>query len=672
MKTNDTLKKNEISTNDSEIQKRERVIARPKSPGVDSNTRASQYNGFVMSNPLGEKKQVTRYIHSPPPAFMDYPKTQNSNLYELDEDEVLTSLKANGYPIYIKECGELNDFGNKLYVSDGISKGYYHWRNTQPVFISAQTGTGKNTFIELELIQTVYDMNYERKKTWNYEPVYDEKILILSNRIALRKQINERLGKIVGETAEVFSYQGLYDNELHWDEYSYVICDECHFFTSDAMFNPHTDLILDKLIRKLHKAVRIYMTSTFGTCMQYIMDKEREYTHNIGEEFRIIPDFLYYKFTRDYSYLNTKYFLKYDDLNDIITESVGAGEKWLIFIDHKRQCKELKNTLLPLINVKQVSNESSSSNDKNYNERTIMVIHSGSKGQDFYEDFILNEKFEQSILITTSVIDNGVNIKDSMVKHIVVTDINKDKVLQMIGRKRVDEGEIVNLYIQLTNIDYLDKLIKGLEVQKHAYHMYDGAYTNSSKQGLKDFQFKYFGGDTKDFKKALHWFYRDLDNPETVHPNKIARDLVENTLLPRYKYIKHRMEVTDSGQELLSQQLSWLNTTIDACEVIVPRYSEEAIANFELYLESLIGETIYYADQKVFRIEFFNEYVKAHGLRAEDLKNESRVKNEGYGPTTINEIINDSIVNMRLKKIPIKVEVNGKEESAFNWKFIGD
>jgi len=59
------------------------------------------------------------------------------------------------------------------------------WEPSQPIIISAQTGQGKNTFIEKTLLLYVRELN--QSKGTNH------KVLILSNRIALRKQILDRL-----------------------------------------------------------------------------------------------------------------------------------------------------------------------------------------------------------------------------------------------------------------------------------------------------------------------------------------------------------------------------------------------------------------------------------------------------------------------------------------------
>ena len=52
------------------------------------------------------------------------------------------------------------------------------------------------------------------------------------------------------------------------------------------------------------------------------------------------------------------------------------------------------------------------------------------------------------ILITTSVLDNGVNIKDSQVANIVLMTEDEDEFKQMLGRRRfASENETINIFI---------------------------------------------------------------------------------------------------------------------------------------------------------------------------------------------------------------------------------
>ena len=239
--------------------------------------------------------------------------------YEIDEDAMLEELKAEGYSLIV---------GNRShrFVSDGIGADYKKWDARNPVFISAQTGSGKNHFLENVLLKHVEALIDQDNNERN--------VLILSNRIALDMQIKNRVEK--SGVARVLTYQSLekfLNNNIKLDKYKYVVCDESHFFTSDSMFNPNTHTILHKIISLFPHAVRIYMSSTFHECLKYIFDMETNSPYHIDEEQAYVkPAFNYYKFERDYSYLDIKYFTHHTepDMLELIIKSVGNGEKWLV------------------------------------------------------------------------------------------------------------------------------------------------------------------------------------------------------------------------------------------------------------------------------------------------------------------------------------------------------
>ena len=89
------------------------------------------------------------------------------------------------------------------------------WACDNPIFISAQTVKGKNHFIQHNLIKKLHDDNvlYNEK----------EKILLLSNRVALNRQNKLALVKILYELGyekpskeiEYYTDQGI--DKLFWD-----------------------------------------------------------------------------------------------------------------------------------------------------------------------------------------------------------------------------------------------------------------------------------------------------------------------------------------------------------------------------------------------------------------------------------------------------------------------
>ena len=620
-------------------------------PRVEATViKPTKQKGFVPTQPfqtldeIWSSKKIQFSNPNKTPVFSYEQKDKNTSGYELEEDTLLHKLKSEGYPVKIKKCSD-------PYVSDGIGIGYELWECEKPVLLSAQTGSGKNTFIEKVLIPYRKELNY----TQNVK----KKILILSNRIALNTQLKSRIENT--GVAKVMLYQSFLnflEFQKSLDQYSHIICDECHFFSADAMFNPTTALILDGIIRKFQHAIRIYMSSTFTDCLRYICDYEKRIYRlfnqklSTGKKTKVSMvndlDFLYYKFDRDYSYLTIGYYSAHMDLKDIILDSIERREKWLIFIDNTKQCQQLKVDLLKY-------SKSRGDGGDMLTEADIMVIDARNKVDTEYIESIKSEKFKCKILISTSVIDNGINIKDAALKNIVVSDISKSKCLQMVGRKRVEVNQQVNLYVQKFDVKHIEKLLEDLERQREAYGLYNRAYCNFSDtknmsweilNAQRAFNTKFYNGEVSDFEDAKHWFFRDNDSPELVKPNDIAVSLLDKVLFPRYRYILERMEKTGDGQEFLKHQLSWFGGTYNEEKDVTLQNSNNAKGEFFEYVNSLHGRVIADEEKMSFRIEFFNQYHVAFDFRDED--NKSRIKKTqkdngsyeyGYGKDVIGKIL---------------------------------
>lgn len=506
------------------------------------------------------------------------------------------------------------------------------WEPRQPVFISAQTGKGKNHFIENTLIPYVRELNIEKNVA--------QKVLIISNRIALRLQIQDRLNGSIDtqdseeatirsykECADVISYQSLLNmldrlkrkqaKENRLSSYTFVICDEAHFFTADAIFNHDTEKILYAIVNTFKDAIRIYMTATPYESLKHIRDYEHKYIEKSING-------VFYHFKRDYSYLDVKYYSQYSELIDIIVESVNMGknsEKWLIFIDDIGQIESFKSIL----------------DECNGMKGKVFAIDAKSKNNRTYQEMIKNEEFAGQIrvLITTSVIDNGVNFRG--IQNIVVSDMSKAKCLQMVGRARVaNEDDKMILYLKRFDEKYVEKRIKYLEKQQDAYHDYELTARTGSFQDK--FIKKYYHGEEKDWKNARHWFGRQQGEQDEIYPNEIARSLVKE-LVESYRVILDEMKRTDEGyplpgQNYLEHQLSWFGKKYDSSNDITladkNKFEKEFIAFLELYVKGnrqMIGKE----DQN----EFSEEFTKLFNAAFQ----QKDPNNRTYGITKMNTLL---------------------------------
>lgn len=489
---------------------------------------------------------------------------------------------------------------DKKHISDVIGEDWlYSWTPKVPVFISAQTGSGKNYFIRNTLIP-----GFLKQKTSEH----DGKILILSNRTALNRQtkllIAETIDKFSGrydkkqvnkikdfsdtgldkleDFGNVFicSYQRLLGNELLKHTYDFVVIDECHFFVSDAIFNQNTEDILNTIITNFKSAIRIYMSATPDAILTKIIEKEypnttvsdlsinANYTNDftvhvnpdalpffikahsnnsynysfhtniylnnfdlngfkistahIADDMHRFRSYSYgqntyqlkndkiawiYDTMRDYSFLNIKYLTMSSSspistIVDMIAENQkrNRNDKWLVFVSTKKQGTILEKELNNLFPKKNISNEpdfaafisASSKMDSGSNSNT-------------YNNIVNKECFDEQVLISTSVLDNGINISDPAVKNIIILNFNRPQFLQMLGRIRTQKESSINLYLnippvsditaqlktyQLILIDYLDfEYSSDSDKQKiHSRLLFSPSYTLNSCWDLNEDQ----------------------------------------------------------------------------------------------------------------------------------------------------------------------------------------
>lgn len=391
------------------------------------------------------------------------------------------------------------------FVEQSLKGEYQTWHYKNPVFIDAPTGTRKTTFVYDYLIPDAIKNN----KT----------ILLVSNRIALREQQKKRVISIAKESSNsmadfryeldsedvancsffgpicVVTYQGLSNllnsttivpaNLSPWfANLKYAVFDEIHFLYSDALFNTSCGYLLDYLPVVFSKAIRVYMTATSWDIREKIIQAEcfQRFHH---QEFNLTPieasvanfnrwNADNYSPTRafQYYYMNTNYdsynlfffdkplsFLNTDkpiscnsdsrkslrSLVSLMNPLPTQENKWVIFIDNKSVGRELQQILLK-------SGVSAAYIDA---EKQIPKAARGKLIQD--------EKFSESVLIATSVLDCGINISDASVKNIAIFSTDRTAFMQLLGRKRLQQGESVNLFVWLPGKAYFREMEKRIE-----------------------------------------------------------------------------------------------------------------------------------------------------------------------------------------------------------------
>lgn len=361
---------------------------------------------------------------------------------------------------------EIIDCSQARYVSEGIGNDYEKWCNHTPVLICAPTGSGKNTFV-LDILAP-------------YVKSRNSYILLLGNRTALNLQQKRILwnrtysnpipDSVLADIEEfenviTLSYQEFGEMaqrqqlpDLLRYGISHVVFDEAHFFLSDARFNANTQFILQTALCLCKDMIRIYMTAT----PRYVKDTICEWEANLFSSIKTYGHMNYniateiksalnhkkscmkqYDFKPNFDNCTFKYFSDWNIIAQQIAQS-NPDEKWLVFINAKQEHKIIEKLL----------------KDNGIKSADIGYTDSSKKGGQCYKEIVSDGFFGQRILITTSVIDNGVTIKDDALKHIVVHSLDSVSAVQMVGRKRRAPDENVTYHFMIPTKDEIAQSIK--------------------------------------------------------------------------------------------------------------------------------------------------------------------------------------------------------------------
>ncbi len=383
-----------------------------------------------------------------------------------------------------------------MYVSEAIGEEYKQWRDGDFVFIDAPTGTGKTTFIYEKIIVKALEDNV------NVLLVSNRIALSMQQKRKIYDIINEHKPEALGTHKKdkiskntifigpvcVITYQSLYGifsaKRFKPDENGakkeqafrdwcskirYAVFDEIHFLYSDAEFNDYCGYLVNYIPFVFKQFIRIYITATSWDIIDYILKyEEHPYTLNSFNPLKSIINprfkhhnydlhFHHYVIKPDYS----KYELKFFDLesaktdinvklvpgasdNDsliskanlrnkriskaaavlnIMNPPPSKDKKWIVFVDSKREGYGLKKIL------------------KEAGISAAYVDRDISDPKKVRNEIIQNEKYSQPVLITTQVLDSGINICDEAVKNIVIFYTDRTEFIQSLGRKRLLSNE---------------------------------------------------------------------------------------------------------------------------------------------------------------------------------------------------------------------------------------
>lgn len=335
------------------------------------------------------------------------------------------------------EILKIGQIGNKVSDIVTISDIKQWQKENAMVFITSGTGSGKTYFVT-EVLEKVVNLNGKQTTP---------KILVLQHRL---NNVNQTRLDSKNKSIKVSTYQSLeanlqfnsVENNIDLNEFDFIVCDECQYFVEDSLFNKSTDIAIYKIMKS--SPIKIFMTATptkIIPTLKMLNDQngyyEKIYEYTIPHSYDYIKNIKYYHSPNRDSKEN---YLKRECA--IIDDVLSKKEKIILFINDKQKASDLYK----LYKTEAMYNCSTYRTENEYPKYAYLVDTFDRK------ECITSAALpkDKSILITTSCMDAGVNIKDKSVKTIVCNNItNTSSIIQCVGRKRiVDKTDFIrDLYI---------------------------------------------------------------------------------------------------------------------------------------------------------------------------------------------------------------------------------
>lgn len=481
------------------------------------------------------------------------------------------------------------------------------WNQGDIVTIKAGTGAGKSYFIKNNL--------YAIAKRDN------KRILMLIHRKNCTSQFLKEVKKANKlDHITIKTYQSIEAVEksgimYEFEHYDYIVCDEWHYFlSSDTAFNHYVDLSLNAILEQTN-AIRIFMSATDDRIKYYLTDKKHKGLTTIDYELPI--DFKFIK--------KLQFFYKNETLETYIEQAIELNEKAIFFIQSAKKAHRLY---------------------EKYKDHAIFNCSSSNEHYQFVDkqqidDILTNEGFDKVdkdgntdstegklILITTAVMDAGLNIVDDKLVHIVVDMKDTGTLIQCIGRKRFKGNDnYINLYVKALG----NKQLGGMETQ------------GKNKLDMALYFIK--NGE----KKLVRKRYRKLND------NLIYDEIVENGIEKRLNKLMFYKIVADINEieKIKSYKHKEAYCQYISGEVFnLYRYSiyeeKEKNTDLESYLDGMIGEVMLQSRDRTELIEKMN--VRRDGKLLKGLN-------------SLNSALEESNINFHIRQFETSRTIDGKKKN---------
>lgn len=373
------------------------------------------------------------------------------------------------------------------------------------------------------------------------------------------------------------------DIESMLKEFDVVIFDEVHFFYADSDFNAlGTYVLLQVLIKATFYKTNIFMTATLketlplleNTLIKYQTRLQRQEPYLNIDNYKYTGDIHDLEFMENFSRFSCHYCL---DVETLVDEIANSEKKSVIFIDDSSIAKQFRSKLIKKKNISDddISMLSAQIIEDNPSDVTIRQLSAGN---------VLPRK----ILITTSVLDNGVSIHDPQVGNVVIATESRVSFLQMLGRIRGENIDTCRLFIFPRDRAYYEKRVQQYSEKMKWFDKILRCSLNERGKFTAIFNTGWYGnGESATFlrnavvtTKNDFQFYDEKFIPSCIHYpdpifaiNHFAREKTGNMLQAEMKFL--RLSNQSDIAAVAKEQIRWIKKEPDELVVWESSYRKE-------------------------------------------------------------------------------------------------
>lgn len=336
------------------------------------------------------------------------------------------SFKA-GLANYPVVTGESDEYLDKYFDAQELSE----IPLGESVIIHSPVGSGKTTAIINAINNSTSEGNIFILTNRKASKIQIKRDVLKSQMISVEGWNDSAVLNACTGKVKVLTYQELaqYEGKYLFKKGTLLIMDEIHYLTSDATFSTAPSRIVEIIEANRDNTVRVYISATMddviGTICQIEYDNllsvDKTLNTETGEQEIVeIPSLRIHKLYNMkscWSHISLRFY-KYadiDKLSEVLNNDIAANKKSVVFTRSIARGKQFEEAL----------NDSS-------------LVFSSDADNGVLSDIALNERFENSNLIATKVLENGVSITDNSISNIVIEETDPVTFMQFLGRVRTN------------------------------------------------------------------------------------------------------------------------------------------------------------------------------------------------------------------------------------------